>query len=230
MNAAIILSGGIGSRVGANIPKQYIEVEGKSILEYSLRNFIVSDSIDIIVIVLASQWLEYVNNLVSIHTSNSKKIMFAQSGDTRQLSIFNGLKVLQESKLDIDRVIIHDAARPFVSKKLIEGCLSGLVGDFDGVLPVIPVKDTVYYSTDNNKIDRLLDRSKLFAGQAPEAFKFMPYLNAHYNMSEEDIKKVNGSSELAYLSGMKIKMIPGDPENYKITDSSDLDRFKSSLR
>lgn len=230
MNAAIILSGGIGTRLGANIPKQYIEVKDRSILEYSIKNFFNSDNIDIIVIVVADQWLEHVKDVISDYLNNTKLIVYAPSGETRQLSIFNGLKILEGLKLDVDKVIIHDAARPSVNKELIEKCLSELQEEYTGVMPVLPVKDTVYHSMDGQKIDGLLDRSQLFAGQAPEAFKYIPYLKAHYSISEEDIYKINGSSELAYLSGMKIKMIPGDPGNYKITDATDLERFKSSLQ
>lgn len=229
-NTAIILSGGIGSRVGADIPKQYIEVLGKSIFEYSLKNFLCSNNIDIIVIVVEQQWLNYVMDVIAKDNNTEKRILYANPGETRQLSIFNGLKKLEETDSNINCVIIHDAARPLVSKKLIEDCISEIGEGYDGVMPVIPVKDTVYYSVDGKNIDNLLERNRLFAGQAPEAFKYTSYLKAHYNMSENDIKKINGSSELAYINGLKIKMIPGDPANYKITDTSDLERFKSSLK
>lgn len=226
MNAAIILSGGIGSRLGADVPKQYIEIEGKSILEYSLENFLISNFIQIIVIVVAPEWRDYVMKFATKGKFKSKTILYAAPGKTRQLSILNGLKVLEENGSDVNKVIIHDGARPLVSLDLIERCLDACKGEFQGAMPVLPVKDTVYMSKDGVVIDALLDRNSLFAGQAPEAFMFKPYFKAHQDLSYNDLLRINGSSELAYLNGMNIKLIQGDPNNYKITDSSDLERFK----
>lgn len=226
MNAAIVLSGGVGTRLGANIPKQYIEIEGKSILEYSLDNFFKSPNIQIIVIVVSPQWSEYVMKFAPQGNYKSKTIIYAHPGETRQLSIFNGMKELLECGININRVIIHDGARPSVSLDLIERCLNACDGDFEGAMPVLPVKDTTYFSKDGKIIDSLLDRNSLYAGQAPEAFVFKPYFDAHLNLSPEELFQINGSSELAYLSGMNIRLIKGEPNNYKITDASDLERFK----
>lgn len=226
MNAAIILSGGIGTRLGADVPKQYIEIGGKSILEYSLDNFFSSENINIIVIVISPEWRDYVMKFVPQGNSKNKIILYAEPGQTRQLSILNGLNALKENGGDVNKVIIHDAARPLVSSDLIERCLDACNDEFQGAMPVLPVKDTVYMSKDGITIDSLLDRNTLFAGQAPEAFMFKPYLKAHHDLSAEELLRINGSSELAYLNGMNIKLIQGDPNNYKITDSSDLERFK----
>lgn len=226
MNAAIVLSGGIGTRVGAHLPKQYIEVNGKSILEYSLSNFLSSTIIQLVVIVLNDQWKQYVRRFAPEGNSNGKIILYAPPGETRQLSILNGLLTIQQTEYEVDKVIIHDGARPSVTTNTIEDCLEGCTGGFEGVMPVLPVKDTTYYSSDGMQINSLLDRASLFFGQAPEAFLFKPYLNAHFSISDEDLLAINGSSELAFKSGMKIKLISGDPQNFKITDSTDLERFK----
>ncbi len=226
MNAAIILSGGMGTRVGANIPKQYIEIGGKSILEYSLENFFSSKNINILVIVVSPEWRDYVMNFAPKGNFKNKTILYAEPGYTRQLSILNGLNVLEESGYDVNKVIVHDGARPLVSLELIDQCLDACNGHFQGVMPVLPVKDTVYMSKDGLVIDTLLDRNTLYAGQAPEAFMFQPYYKAHQELSYDELLRINGSSELAFLNGLNIKLIQGDPNNYKITDSSDLDRFK----
>lgn len=123
-----------------------------------------------------------------------------------------------------DNIIIHDAARPNVSERIISQCMDKL-SEYDGAMPVLPVKDTIYLSENGENITSLLNRDQLYAGQAPESFKYGKYLEIHNGMTEEDLSKVRGSSEIAYRHGLKICMIPGDECNYKITTKKDLNKF-----
>ena len=228
MNYAIILSGGVGSRMGNDIPKQYIEVSKKPIISYCLHTFFNVQTVDGIVIGVAEEWKSYVEKIVEL-LNPKKKIFYAKPGETRQYSIFNALKVVKEiGGKDHDIVIIHDAARPLVSEDLIQRCFEGCK-EADGVLPVIPVKDTIYQSMDKTHITNLLNRSELFAGQAPEAFRFGKYLQLHQEMPREELLKINGSTEIAYKGGLNIKLIPGDVMNFKITTPEDLSNFKSIM-
>lgn len=93
----------------------------------------------------------------------------------------------------------------------------------------MPVKDTIYYSETGEQISSLLNRDQLFAGQAPESFLFSKYLNIHEGMTEEQLSLVRGSSEIAFRHGLKVKLIPGDEHNYKITTMADLEKFKSEV-
>lgn len=229
MNAAIILSGGTGERMrqASRVPKQYIEVNGRPILEYCLRTFTESSSIDGVVVVANELWHDYIKEIFE-KLGKRKFRGFAQPGEARQLSIYNGLKKLEQVCPDADRVIIHDAVRPLVSLDLIERCMGGL-DQAAGVMPVLPVKDTCYQSVDGQKILTLLPRNQLFAGQAPEAFRFQLYLAAHRALNETELAAVNGSSELAYKNGMEVRMIPGEERNFKITTPEDLMLFKRYL-
>ena len=125
MNIAIILSGGVGTRMGASIPKQYIEVCGKPVIYYSLIKFVESGSIDAYIIALDNQWKEYVEGFVSkIHIN--KPLFYSVPGETREHTIYNALKCAkQNGYADDDIVIIHDAVRPMVSKEVIDDCLEG---------------------------------------------------------------------------------------------------------
>ena len=129
---------------------------------------------------------------------------------------------------DEDIVLIHDAARPLVSHELINSCYDGC-RKADGIMPVIPVKDTVYLSTDGNHIQSLINRSHLWAGQAPEAFRFGKYFKLHKEMKRGDLLKINGSTEIAFKAGLDCQMIEGDPINFKITTPEDLSNFKSII-
>ena len=226
---AIILSGGVGSRMKLDIPKQYIMVENKPIICYCLETFLRNPQIDYIIIGVADEWKDFVEEHIS-KLNSTKKILFAKPGETRQYSIYNAMNVAKDYGAgDGDTVIIHDAARPLVSNDLISRCILSC-NAFDGVMPAIPCKDTVYLSEDGEVINALLNRSHLWCGQAPEAFSFLKYLEAHENTAREDLLKINGSTELAIKAGMNCHMIPGDPLNFKITTPEDLSNFKSIIR
>lgn len=228
MNIAIILSGGVGSRMGLNIPKQYVVVNGQPIISYCLQTFLCNEHTDAIVIGVADEWKEYVmEQMEKLHPA--KPVFYAAPGETRQYSIFNALRVVKDQGYSEDSiVIIHDGARPLVSDELINRCYEACVRA-DGSMPVIAVKDTMYYSEDGKSITSLLDRSKLWAGQAPEAFVFGKYLQIHENMSHEELLKINGSTEIAFKQGLKVEMVKGDPMNFKITTPEDLSNFESII-
>jgi 2-C-methyl-D-erythritol 4-phosphate cytidylyltransferase len=92
-------------------------------------------------------------------------------------------------------------------------------------MPVIPVKDTIYMSKDGKHIHGLLNRDELFAGQAPESFRFHKYLAIHEKLTDREIGKIRGSSEIACQYGMEIALVEGSEENFKITTMEDLHRL-----
>lgn len=228
MNIAIVLSGGIGTRMGASIPKQYIVVNNQPIINYCVRTFLENDRTDALVVVVADEWKEFVK--VHINSLNPQKpVLFAEPGETRQYSIYNALNIIHNANMDDETVVlVHDAVRPLVSHDLINRCYAGCK-EADGVMPVIPVKDTIYLSVDGNTINSLLNRNQLWAGQSPEAFRFGPYYRSHKGMSREALLQINGSTELAFKSGLDCKMIQGDSMNFKITTPEDLSNFEAII-
>ena len=228
MNIAIVLSGGIGSRMGLNIPKQYVEVNEKPIIEYCLKTLFHHSEIEMGIIGVADNWQEYVQDCVKRVGANIP-VFYSKPGETRQGSIINALKVAKENGTsESDIVLIHDAARPLLSDILITNCLKACE-DADAVLPVIPVKDTTYLSRDGKHIDSLLERKTLWNGQAPEAFKFGSYYDANMKLSEDELNRITGSTEVSYRAGLKCVLIPGDTNNFKITTPEDLSNFESII-
>lgn len=228
MNTALILSGGVGSRLGADIPKQYIKVGGRMILSYCVEQLSMHPQIDAIQIVAQESWRGSVLECVAAYDSRKKFKGFSEPGENRQLSIWNGLRDIFTYAKAEDTVLIHDAARPCLSEALITECLGALEGH-DGVLPVLPMKDTVYLSRDGKSVSSLLNRQEIFAGQAPELFVLGKYYESNERLLPQKILKVNGSTEPAILAGMDIAMIPGDENNYKITTGTDLKRFREYI-
>lgn len=221
MNTALILAGGTGSRMDMDRPKQYLSVCGRPVIDYSLHAFQRHKKIDRIVIVAAESWRGFIDQLVR-DGGIDKFSGYAEPGESRQLSVFNGLKKIRDLLPATENVIIHDAARPILPAQLITACMEGLQ-EADGVMPVLPMKDTCYLSEDGRHITGFLPRSQLFAGQAPEAFRFRLYLELHERMTEEELNSISGSSEMAYKNGMNVRLVKGCEKNVKITTKSDLE-------
>lgn len=220
MNIAIILSGGTGSRVRSNIPKQYLCVNNKMIISYCLETFEKNGFIDGIWIVAAGEWQETIRKSFS----GTKLKGFSLPGNTRQLSIWNALCDIKDMIGEEDKVIIHDGARPLVSDELIEELIVK-TKKYDGAIPVLPMKDTVYLY-DGQEVTGLLDRDKLCAGQSPECFVYGKYYRANERLFPDEILGIAGATQPAIMAGMKMVAIDGDEMNFKITTAVDLDRFR----
>ena len=242
MTIALILSGGTGTRLGAEIPKQYIEVNGRTILSYCLETLLAHPEIDGVQIVADPSWQQVIleeletTEKLSVECSGNnaepglkqKFRGFSAPGATRQLSILNGLEDIRTYASAEDIVLIHDAARPCLSADMISRGITACAGH-DGVLPVLPMKDTVYLSEDGKVVSSLLDRSRVFAGQAPEFFVLGKYYEANKALLPEKILAINGSTEPAILAGLDVAMISGDEGNFKITTKADLERFEQII-
>lgn len=243
MNIALILSGGTGTRMGGDVPKQYIEVAGRPIFTYCVESLLFHDRIDAVQVVadplrqkeILGWYRRRIAQEAGLAAGRGREIDnilwekkfrgFTDPGETRQLSIYHGLEDIRAYADDADYIFIHDAARPLLSEDIITNCLDGVQGH-DGAMPVLPMKDTVYYSQSGESVDRLLDRSTIFAGQAPEVFVLGKYYEANRRLFPERILEINGSTEPAVLAGMDVAMIPGDEKNFKITTKADLERFR----
>ena len=223
----LFLSGGIGSRVGGEVPKQYLSAGGRPVFSYSLKVMMEHAGIDGVRIVADSEWEGEIASALSGMDTGAKRFLgFSLPGTTRQLSILNGLRDIVSDVSDPSEtyVIVHDAARPLLSAELLSQLISACHGH-DGALPVLPMKDTIYESMDKKTITGLLDRSTLFAGQAPEAYILDKYIAANEALLPKDILTVHGACEPAISYGMDIALIPGDEKNYKITTAEDLKKF-----
>lgn len=229
MNVALILSGGTGTRLGLAIPKQYIEVEGKPVISYCIETLSRHRGIDAIQIVAEELWRDSIREYMKTADVKGKFQGFSAPGENRQLSVYHGLEDIRGYAEEEGYVLVHDAARPLLTSELISQCLNCVQGH-DGLMPVLPMKDTVYSSTDGLHITGLLDRGAVYAGQAPEIFRIGRYYEANRKLLPEQIREINGSTEPAVLDGMDMVMISGDEGNFKITTQADLERFRRSLQ
>ena len=208
-NIAIILACGQSKRLKSKSPKQYIEFFEDIILNHTIKIFLKNNEIDHILLVLNKKHKKFFNKIIQ-----DKKISYTYGGDSRQKSVFYGLKYIKRFKPT--NVLIHDANRPFTNTKLISEILKKL-RKFKAVIPRIKIQDTIK-KVENNKIT-YLNRDKIFALQTPQGFKFKELLKKHINVNGENF---TDDSSLFDDTSKIIAYINGNNENIKITDKSDL--------
>ncbi|MCR5785770.1 MAG: 2-C-methyl-D-erythritol 4-phosphate cytidylyltransferase [Eubacterium sp.] len=224
MNAAIILAGGTGSRIGGDRPKQFIKINGRAIILHTAETVFACDKIERVRIVAAPEWQDRILSHLKGRTWADKFDGFSEPGETRQMSVYNALRDMRKYLKPDDYVVIQDGVRPLTTAKQLNDVIEA-AHKADGAVPMIATKDTVYLCEDGEKITGLLDRQTVFMGQAPEAFVFGKYLEANERLLPYDILHVNGSAEAAVLANMEIEVIPGDEKNFKITTQVDLEKF-----
>lgn len=221
MNRTVILAGGAGTRMGGCVPKQFINVNGKPLLQYSLEAVRDCECAGEVWIVAGEPWRGAVERMIKEAGISSRFRGFCDPGLERQVSVMNALtELMKEETAENSYVMVHDGARPLISGELIRRCFEAAAGR-DGAVPVLPVRDTVYRMEDG-RLSGLLKRDQLAAGQAPEVFRLKPYYDANLALMPDQIMRIRGSAEPAVLAGMDIVVIPADERNIKITTQEDL--------
>ena len=222
--SVIICAAGDGNRLNnaSPTPKQYLVVNGKTIIEYSIDKFLELDIIENIVIAINPSHIEYTNNIIK-KDAYKDKVFIIHGSDTRLKSVMKGLEYLSTS--GITHVFIHDAARPNFSSTLPNDLIKA-ARDHDGSIPIIEASNTIKQL--NNEKLKTLDRSSIIESQTPQFFEFMAIYNSYRNLAKLNtgINHVTDDAQVAELAGLKVNTFKDSKKNYKITVYDDLDRFK----
>ncbi|PKD42868.1 2-C-methyl-D-erythritol 4-phosphate cytidylyltransferase [Rhodohalobacter barkolensis] len=214
----VVPAAGSGSRLGEDIPKPYLTIAGKTILEHTLLKFRDINQLREIVISTSDQYLDQTREIADA-VFNTQSVKVIRGGDERQNSVMNALHSASGST---DFVAIHDAVRPFVKKTQIENCLVKLDSeDVDGVVLAVPAKDTIKEIGSDNLIERTPDRSKVWLAQTPQIFKKEVLMKAYQNAAESGVKGTDDSSLVERIGG-RVLVVEGDGDNFKITFPLDL--------
>ena len=221
---AIIVAGGSGTRLGGEKPKQFLLVNKKPILLYSVEKFDRHPLFDGIVLVVNEQFISEVKKYIQ-EFNIQKVIAVVPGGATRQQSVFEGLKKVKEFAGDNDVVLVHDSARPLVSEKIISDNIA-LAEQYDSVCTAVPCFNTIFQSNDGTSVSSVPNRKELFEGQTPQTFRFSLIYKAHLNALEKGVVDASDDVSLITLLGEKTHLVLGDPLNIKITTSKDLAYFE----
>lgn len=217
MTAVVIVAAGQGLRMGSDKPKQFLPLCGKPILVHTLEMFLSHCDLDPIILVVAKEDLATTHSLLQPLDSLHEKVNVVTGGSCRQASVFNGLQAI-DARGGI--VLIHDGVRPLVSKRLIEACIQG-ARDWNACIPAIAVSDTLKRVDESDMVDCTLARQSLRLVQTPQAFELGLIRRAHQRAAAEHWQATDDASLVEHL-GAKIKVIPGEVENIKITTPEDL--------
>lgn len=217
---AVVVSAGVGKRMGTAVSKQYLPVGGKPIVAHALEAFERSTAVDAVVLVVGAADVGYGEELVREHGFR-KVLRIVPGGAERQQSVRLGVEALTEALPGAEWVLVHDAARPLVTAELIERCLAG--ADASGAaVPGVPLKDTVKTANRDNIVVATPDRKSLWAVQTPQAFRVGLLLEAH-RAAEADGFLGTDDAMLVERLGVEVKIAEGDPRNVKVTTPDDLE-------
>lgn len=215
MVSAIVLAGGRGKRMGCTKSKQYIELNGRPILYYTLKHFIDNKNIDKIILVVAKDELQYCKEEV-LDKYNLVIDSIAFGGEERQDSVYNGLLKAEGSEI----VLIHDGARPFVSEKIIDDGIK-YAKIYGAAAPGVMPKDTIKIKDAEGFSIETPDRSNIVAVQTPQVFSYNVILDCHKKVKENSLV-VTDDTMVVENFGNKVYLYEGEYTNIKITTPEDL--------
>lgn len=227
---ALILAGGIGRRMGSEIPKQYLKIGGKCIISHTIEQFSKNTDFKKVIVLTPEDWIQYTKDIIHEDISNTDNIIVIEGGELRNDTIMNGISYIEENYgLDQDTLLItHDAVRPFVTKKMIDDNINALK-EYSACDTVIPATDTIVRSNDGKYIDDVPDRALLYQGQTPQSFRALPFKEYYLSMTSEDKQILTDAIKVFVLKGEKVGLVNGDSTNIKITFPSDINVAKSIL-
>ncbi len=222
MIIAIILAAGRGTRIRqAKCPKQYIEIEGKSILCHTVEKFLACSLIDHIVIALHPDWITYTETLFA--GMGNGKIVCCTGADNRQKSLYQALRYCQKALSAPDDTIIlsHDAARPFVSLDIIKANIHAMQ-HAQAVNTVIPVTDTIIQSINGRVMSATTERNWMYQVQTPQTFRLGQFLSSYRKLNVTAVEKTTDAIGILYQDGIPVYLVNGEKKNFKITTDEDL--------
>lgn len=221
--SAIILAAGRGERAGSNGPKQYQLLNGESIICQTVKRFVEHPQIAHVIVVIHKDDRQ----LAEIALERfGDQIILVTGGSTRQLSTLAGLEYL--AALAPDYVHIHDAARPFITKQLLDNIHQNLSSKSGSIIGV-PISDTLKRVDKDHNIIATIKRDGLFGAQTPQTFPFSLILQAHEKAYNEGNYSFTDDSAIAEANGIAMKILPGSVENIKITWPEDFRRAEEIL-
>jgi 2-C-methyl-D-erythritol 4-phosphate cytidylyltransferase/2-C-methyl-D-erythritol 2,4-cyclodiphosphate synthase len=213
--AAIITAAGFGTRMKLGHPKQYHLLAGIPILVHTVRAFVENNHINRIVVVVPADWIEQTNTLFTHYQINDTNLVIVAGGKRRQDSVQAGLKALDD---DTAIVLVHDGARPLVSREIIDRCYLAALQN-GAAIAAVPVKDTLKRADNAGRVTATIDRTSLWQAQTPQAIRKDLLEKAFKHNGDAD---VTDESSLLENAAIPVTLVAGAESNIKITHPEDL--------
>lgn len=226
-NVAIILAGGIGSRMGGSMPKQFLSLNDKPVIVHTLENFQRNSQINSIIIVCVKDWILHLKEILEEYKI-SKVVNIVEGGETGHDSTRNGIFSLKNVLSEDDFIIIHDATRPILPQAAIDEMLRVAYEKGNASL-AIPCYETVIYTDDGMQGNSQLDRSKIMRIQTPQAYKYGSILKLYEKAEAEDKHDFIYADLVLIHYGETVYFSKGFTNNIKITRKEDIPLCKALM-
>ena len=230
MNLAIIFAGGSGVRMGSDIPKQFLELDGKPVLAHTLELFQSHPQIDGIYLVVNADYRKAAQELVARYAIGKLRGI-AEGGDSAQGSIYNGLAYVAARESSDAVVLLHDGVRPYVLPEVITANIDA-VARFGSAITYTPCYETVVLSKDGVAIDAIPYRRESYTAQAPQSFRLGEILAAHERIRKrpEGYADMVDQATICFTLGIPVHLVPGNRGNVKITTPEDIVTLEALLK
>lgn len=218
-----ILAGGVGSRMGEDIPKQFLDIAGKPIILYSLEKFLQCARMDQVFIGVSQPWLDYTRELVDkFFPENAHRVHIVLGGSGRNDTLQNIIAAIDQVRNgdSQDIIVTHDAARPFVKLRMIEENIDAALAH-GAVNTVCPAIDTIVMSQDGATICDIPNKSLMYYGHSPQSFR-IDLLKALYStLTQEEKAILTDACKICSLRGQEVALVKSEYTNLKITTPGD---------
>lgn len=230
MNIAIIFAGGSGIRMGAGIPKQFLEINGKPVIIHTLQLFQYHGEIDKIYLSVLEDYIEYMQELVDDYRLK-KVACILPGGETAQDSIYNALKKAESENPQDSIVLLHDGVRPFVSYEVISNNIEGVKKNGNAIT-CTSCYETILLSHNGETVESVPFRKDTFAAQAPQSFYLKDIIEAHETIRKrpERYENMVDACTIIRSLGKEAYMTPGNRGNIKVTTPEDVYMFRALLQ
>lgn len=228
MNVAIVKAGGVGARMGAGMPKQFIPVEGKPVVVYTLEAFQCHPEIDEIIVVCLEGWIDLLRAYVEEYGLTKVRSIVA-GGSTSLRSIRNGVREAMSRFERNDIVMIHDANRPMVTEEIITNVLAE-AKVYESAVAAIPCTDETMYSEGEERgSTTFVDHKKVWRIQTPDAYRLGFAFDLLEDASDLQLDTIGATNVLCVIKGGSVHFARGSEVNIRLTTSEDISLFKSLL-
>ena len=215
---AVVPAAGIGKRMGMAVKKQFIQLKGKEILVRTLETLAAVPAIDGILLVVSRDDVDLCQHLIYEYQIEKVKDILI-GGSTRQESVFLGLSALPK---DCSMVVIHDGARPLVTREQIESTIES-ASQYGGAMLAVPVKDTIKMVDKKKFVQQTPSRVNLWSAQTPQTFRYPEILEGHrHAVVMGDYSCTDDSQVVEKYLDMPVKIVQGSYDNIKITTPDDI--------
>ena len=223
----MILAGGVGRRMNFSIPKQFVVVNGLTVLQHTMLAFQRHQLISAIYVVCSSQCQENVTRQ-ALDANIDKFVSCLEAGDNAFLSARNGILQLGQIEKEECVVLIHDAVRPLISEKIIDDNIEG-VKKYGNAITVLPSNSALLYSVDKLSSNRVVDRDLIANTQTPQSLRLKKFREIHLEALDKGIEDTVATCTLLVELGNTVYFVDGDEMNFKITTAEHIDLLKAYL-